>query len=80
MARTKIAVSLDSSLLERLDRLAAERVVPSRSWAVQEAVRDQMARISRARLARECAKLDPLAERAMADEGLSVDAGDWPAY
>ena len=80
MAMTKVAISLDSDLLERLDRLVAERVFPNRSRAVQEAVRDKLARISRARLARECAKLDPHAERALADEGLARDREEWPEY
>jgi metal-responsive CopG/Arc/MetJ family transcriptional regulator len=80
MAMTKVAISLDSDLLERLDRLVAEQVFPNRSRAVQEAVRDKLERISRARLARECAKLDPRAERALADEGLARDLEEWPEY
>jgi metal-responsive CopG/Arc/MetJ family transcriptional regulator len=77
---TKVAVSIDSDLLERLDRLVAEQVFPNRSRAVQEAVRDKLERMSRSRLARECAKLDPRAERALADEGLARDLEEWPEY
>jgi metal-responsive CopG/Arc/MetJ family transcriptional regulator len=80
MAMTKVAISLDSDLLERLDRLVAERVFPNRSRAVQQAVRDQLERFSRTRLARECAKLDPRAERTLADEGLAGDLDEWPEY
>ncbi len=32
------------------------------------------------RLARECAKLDRKFEQSMAEEGLSVEAGEWPEY
>jgi hypothetical protein len=34
----------------------------------------------RGSLARECAKLDPKEERALADEGLSADRDSWPEY
>ncbi len=58
MATTKVAVSIDSRLLQQLDRLVAQRVYPNRSQAVQEAVRDKLDRLAKTRLARECAKLD----------------------
>jgi predicted transcriptional regulator len=32
------------------------------------------------RLARECAKLDRKFEQSMAEEGLSVEVGEWPEY
>jgi metal-responsive CopG/Arc/MetJ family transcriptional regulator len=80
MAMTKVTVSIDSDLLKRLDRLVAKRIFPSPSRAVQEAVRDKLERMGRSRLARACAKLDSLAERAMAEEGRIVDAGSWPPY
>jgi hypothetical protein len=31
-------------------------------------------------LARECAKLNPLFEKAMAEEGLSEELSEWPEY
>ena len=74
MATTKVAVSLDSNLLQQLDRLVAERVFPNRSQAVQEAIRDKLERLARSRLARECAKLDLRSERKLADENLAKDA------
>ena len=58
MATTKVAISLDSKLLQQLDRLVAEQVFPNRSQAVQDAIRDKLDRLARTRLARECAKLD----------------------
>ena len=80
MAMTKIAVSIDPDLLERLDRLVAEQILPNRSRAVQEAVRDKLERMSRSRLARECAKRGPSAEQALAEEGLARDLEEWPEY
>ena len=34
----------------------------------------------KSRLARECARLSANEEQALADEGLSADAREWPAY
>jgi metal-responsive CopG/Arc/MetJ family transcriptional regulator len=77
---TKVAITIDHALLARLDALVEQRVYPSRSKAIQEAVRDKLARLERSRLARECAKLDPHFEQALADEGLSQELDAWPPY
>jgi metal-responsive CopG/Arc/MetJ family transcriptional regulator len=80
MATSKVAISIDSELLRRLDRLVADRVFPNRSQAVQEAIRDKLDRLAGTRLGRECAKLDARAERTLADLGLAQDAAEWPEY
>ncbi|MGE5849252.1 MAG: CopG family ribbon-helix-helix protein [Candidatus Methylomirabilota bacterium] len=80
MAKSKIAISLDEDTLERLDRLVKEDLFPNRSQAIQAAVEEKLARQKRSRLARECAKLDPKFERALAEEGLSRDLSEWPEY
>lgn len=80
MPSVKIAITIEHELLRRLDQLVAEDQFPNRSRAVQEAIRDKIQRLDRSRLARECAKLDPAFEQAMAEEGLSEDARQWPAY
>jgi metal-responsive CopG/Arc/MetJ family transcriptional regulator len=80
MATTKVAISLDSELLHRLDQLVADRVFPNRSQAVQDAIRDKLERMARTRLARECAKLDAGAERKLAEENMATDATEWPEY
>ena len=80
MPKSKVAVTLDEELLEQLDGLVAESVFPSRSRAIQVAVEEKLARLDRTRLARECAKLDPELEKAMAEEGLSEDLPEWPEY
>ena len=80
MPTTKVAISLDEEVLERLDELVDERVFPNRSRAIQQAVEEKLARLERGRLARECAKLEPDFEVAMAEEGLSAESGDWPEY
>lgn len=80
MSRAKVAISLDESTLERLDKLVERAVFSNRSQAIQEAVAEKLARMERSRLARECAKLDPAFEKALAEEGLSEDAAEWPEY
>jgi len=71
MGRAKIAISLDEATLQRLDRLVAEDMFPNRSQAIESAVAEKLQRLDRGRLARECARLDPDFEKALADEGLS---------
>jgi Arc/MetJ-type ribon-helix-helix transcriptional regulator len=75
-----VAISLDESTLERLDKLVEKAVFSNRSQAIQEAVEEKLARMERSRLARECAKLDPTFEKALAEEGMSEDAAEWPEY
>lgn len=80
MSRAKIAISLDETTLARLDRLVKQEIFPNRSRAVEVAVAEKLERIERSRLARECAKLERQFEKALAEEGLSEDAAEWPEY
>jgi metal-responsive CopG/Arc/MetJ family transcriptional regulator len=80
VSRAKVAISLDESTLERLDKLVERAVFSNRSQAIQEAVEEKLARMERSRLAKECAKLDPAFEKALAEEGMSEDAAEWPEY
>ncbi|MDQ5857075.1 MAG: ribbon-helix-helix domain-containing protein [Acidobacteriota bacterium] len=80
MSKTKVAITIDETLLERIDRLVAQRRFASRSGAIQSAVQAQLERLDQNRLARECAKLDRREERLLADEGASRDLEGWPEY
>jgi metal-responsive CopG/Arc/MetJ family transcriptional regulator len=80
MARSKVAISLEESTLRRLDQLVRRRVFPNRSRAIQTAVDEKLERIERVRLARECAKLEPVFEKALAEEGMTEDLSYWPEY
>ena len=80
MAKSKVAVTLDRTTLERIDRLVKKRAFPNRSQAIQEAVMEKLARLEGSRLARECARLDLAQEKALAEEGLSEDLAGWPEY
>lgn len=79
MSSAKVAITLDEDL-EKLDGFVAEKRFPSRSRAIQDAVREKLSRLSRERLARECAELDPAAEQQMAEEAMQGDTAEWPKY
>jgi metal-responsive CopG/Arc/MetJ family transcriptional regulator len=80
MSAARICVTLEHELLARLDRAVQERRLPTRSQAVQEALREKLNRLAHDRLARECAKLDPCAEQQLAEEALAEDTKRWPEY
>ena len=80
MARSKVAISLDESTLDRLDQLVKKQVFPNRSQAIEKAITEKLARLEKSRLAQECAKLNPTFEKALAEEGLSEDLAEWPEY
>ena len=78
MIKAKIAITLDEKIVRQLDYLVGQRVFKNRSQVIQEAVAEKLERLSRGRLARECAKLDTVAEQRLADEGLAEDLKNWP--
>ena len=80
MARSKVAITIDERLLARLDRLVKRAVFVNRSQAIQIAVQEKLERLDGTRLVRECGKLDTEFEKALAEEGLSEELGQWPEY
>jgi metal-responsive CopG/Arc/MetJ family transcriptional regulator len=80
MAASKIAITLDSNMLKRLDILVKSNLFPNRSKAIQEAVAEKLMRLEKSRLAQECAKLDPDYEQSLAEEGFSSELEEWPEY
>ena len=80
MPKTKVALTLDAELVNRVDELVANKRFRNRSQAVEAALADKLHRLARTRLARESAKLNPREEKRLAEEGI-VDALDsWPEY
>lgn len=71
---------MDEEPLARVDRLWRKRVFPNRSRVIQEAVTGKLGRLEQGRLARECAKLDPAYEQAMAEEGVAAEGAGCPEY
>jgi Arc/MetJ-type ribon-helix-helix transcriptional regulator len=80
MPKTKVALTLDSDLLEQVDELVERRRFRSRSQAVEAALSDKLQRLARTRLASESVKLNPREEKRLADEGLAHDFESWPEY
>lgn len=79
MSSAKIAISLDPEALKQVDQLVQGGLFPSRSKLIQDAVAEKLQRLRRIRLAQECAKLDPQAERAAAEEQFQGET-EWPEY
>jgi metal-responsive CopG/Arc/MetJ family transcriptional regulator len=80
MSSSKIAISLDSRVLEEIDALVRNQMFPSRSRAIQEAITEKLERLNRNLLAQECAKLDPVYEQALAEENMQEALAEWPEY
>jgi metal-responsive CopG/Arc/MetJ family transcriptional regulator len=80
MPKTKVALTLETDLLHRVDELVAQHRFRNRSQAVESALAEKLARLARTRLARECAKLDPRHEKELAEEGLLGSLETWPEY
>ena len=80
MPKTKVAITLDTKLVQNRDDLVARRRFANRSQAIEAALAEKLARLAKTRLAQECAKLDPAEEKALAEEGLAGSAETWPEY
>lgn len=80
MSVAKVTISIESSLLKRVDHLVKSNVFSNRSQAIQAAVQEKVARLDNNRLAQECAKLDKTLEQALADEGLASEVAGWLEY
>ncbi|HEC97649.1 MAG TPA: ribbon-helix-helix protein, CopG family [Nitrospirae bacterium] len=80
MGKTKIAITLDGKYIQELDHLVNARYYQNRSQAIQEAVKEKLQKIKQVRLSRECLKLQPSLEKAMAEDGISEDMKEWPEY
>ncbi len=76
----KVTISIDPNLLASIDQLVQSKVFANRSQVVQVAVQEKILDLNKTRLHRECLKLDPLEEQALADEGLATELTLWPEY
>jgi len=80
VSTNKIAITLEAEILAEVDALVKKRMFPSRSRAIQVAVKEKLERLSHSLLAQECANLDPEYEQVLAEEGLGEDLTEWPEY
>ena len=78
---SKIAISIDSGLLDRLDAFIQKKHFRNRSQAIQSVVEEAVERLEHTRLAEECEKLDPAYEQHMADEWQDFEGEEeWSKY
>ncbi|MSM41126.1 MAG: ribbon-helix-helix protein, CopG family [Geobacter sp.] len=80
MAKAKLAVTMDEQTLAEVDALVRQHKFPNRSQVIELAVREKLDRLSKNRLAEQCALLDPDFEEALAEEGMGEEIDQWPAY
>jgi len=77
---TKIAISIDIKILNRLDRLVKNKMFANRSKAIQTAIEEKISKLDKSRLAIESAKLDKAEEQKLSEESLQTDLTEWPEY
>ncbi len=77
---TKIAVSLNKKILEKIDRLVEKKIFPDREVAIQKAIEEKFFRQNKSRLADESSKLNPDEEQSLAEEGIKRDSEEWMEY
>jgi metal-responsive CopG/Arc/MetJ family transcriptional regulator len=81
MRSFKISISIDESILKRLDFIVKSNCFPNRSGLVREAIIEKLAMIEKQNhFLKECSKLDPCSEQAMAEEGFAAELNEWPEY
>jgi hypothetical protein len=80
MGKAKIAITLDAEFIDESDRLVDEHYVQNHSQAIRDTVGTKPPQLKRSRLSVECAKLEPVFEKAMAEEGLAENICQWPEY
>ncbi len=80
MRKAKVALSLEAEVVRRVDELVSKGAFANRSQAVEEALREKLARIDRTRLSEEAAKLDPEQEKRLAEEGIEGELKSWPSW
>jgi metal-responsive CopG/Arc/MetJ family transcriptional regulator len=78
--KTKVALTLDTDLVNRVDELVSRRQFRNRSQAIEAALSDKLQRLARTRLARESAKLNPREEKRLAEDGMVDVLDSWPEY
>jgi len=77
---TKIAISIDKRILNRIDTLVENRIFTNRSRAIQSAIEEKISRLDKSRLAIECAKLTKTDEQRLSEESSQTDLAEWPEY
>jgi len=64
---TKISISIDIKILNRVDRLVKNKMFANRSKAIQKAIEEKISKLDKSRLAIESAKLDKAEEQQLSE-------------
>jgi metal-responsive CopG/Arc/MetJ family transcriptional regulator len=64
---TKIAISIDIEILNRIDRLVKNKMFANRSKAIQTAIEGLISKLDKSRLAIESSKLDKAEEQQLSE-------------
>jgi Arc/MetJ-type ribon-helix-helix transcriptional regulator len=80
MSAAKIAITLDQSLLQQVDRWVEKKLYPNRSQAIQSAILARAKQLDEDLFAIECTKLDPKEEQEFAELGIEGVLGEWSEY
>lgn len=77
---TKIAISIDKKILNRIDSLVEKKMFTNRSKAIQTAIEEKISKLDKSRLAIENAKLNTADEQLLSEENSKMDFAQWPEY
>lgn len=77
---TKIAISIDKKILNRIDRLVEKKMFTNRSKAIQTAIEEKISKLDKSRLAIESSKLNRTEEQQLSEESSQTDLREWPEY
>lgn len=80
MPAAKIAITIEETDLRVVDRWVSEGKYPSRSRAIQEALKDKIKNPRRKRLLEALSKLNVKEERAMSEEARFAVHETWDEY
>ncbi|MHB8905128.1 MAG: ribbon-helix-helix domain-containing protein [Melioribacteraceae bacterium] len=77
---TKIAISIDKRVLNRIDKLVENRIFANRSRAIQTAIEEKISKLDKSRLSIESAKLNKAEEQQLSEESSQTDLTEWSEY
>ena len=77
---TKIAISIDIRVLNRIDKLVENRIFANRSRAIETAIEEKISKLDKSRLSIESAKLNKAEEQQLSEESSQTDLTEWSEY
>ncbi|MDQ7823128.1 MAG: CopG family transcriptional regulator [Candidatus Eremiobacteraeota bacterium] len=80
MASAKIAITLEHECLKEIDLWVSEGLYPNRSKAIQEVLKERIARWRKNRLQSALSQVVPEEERKLSEEGFDAVNKAWEKY